>query len=83
MEPLILDDFTSATVGINFTSTDVKAYGCSEFFVRRMKADIDNQVFDMELEVPRIRILSNYTLQGQFLMIPINGSAEMTVDVSR
>lgn len=83
IEPLHLEDLTTETIGINFTATDVKAYGTSEFFVRKVKAYIDKQLFEVDIDVPRLKIVSNFTMTGQFLVLPLNGSGEMDVDISK
>lgn len=78
-----MQDITTETIGINFTATDVKAYGASEFFVRKVKAFTDKQLFEVDIDVPKLKILSNFTMTGQFLVLPLNDSGEMDVDISK
>ncbi|XP_071455446.1 putative beta-carotene-binding protein [Hetaerina americana] len=63
---------------IKITLKDVKAYGCSDFIINRMKIDFKTNTMDFGLNLPHLYIESNYEVDGKILLLPIRGRGPFT-----
>lgn len=99
IEPLPLKNFSFSTIGIQFTSEDAKLYGLSKFYVNKFRwvfstfttihnsyffrADISDKYMDLDIEIPHLKIISNYSIFGKFLILDINEIDEMETNLGR
>lgn len=59
--------------GFRITLNDVKAYGCSDFSINRLKLDMKTNSIDFGLNLPHLYIESNYEVDGRIFLLPIRG----------
>ncbi|XP_046393515.1 circadian clock-controlled protein daywake-like [Ischnura elegans] len=63
---------------LKITLKDVKAYGCSDFVINRLKMDLKSMSMDFGLNLPHLYIESNYEVDGKILLLPIRGRGPFT-----
>lgn len=45
--------------------------------------DVENQVYEMDIDIPALRIEAEYSMDGKLLLMPIKGNGDMTANVSK
>ncbi|KAG7200231.1 hypothetical protein KM043_017708 [Ampulex compressa] len=79
LEPLLLEELVAAEgTGIRVTARDIHVYGASDFTVDRMRVDLDNMRFAVDVKLPNIFINGFYEMDGKVLLLPIRGSGPIS-----
>lgn len=79
LEPLLLKELVAAEgAGIRITAKDVEAYGSSDFTITKLKVDLDQLLFNIDVSLPHLHIQGLYTVDGKVLLLPITGSGHVT-----
>lgn len=52
---------------------DLKVYGVSDFMLKNVDFDLDNNKAQIDLLFPKLRILSVYSVKGRILILQLNG----------
>ncbi|XP_021930050.1 protein takeout isoform X2 [Zootermopsis nevadensis] len=61
--------------GLRIVGKDVKTYGCSDFRIFNMKADVGSKMdLEFDLELPMLYTVAQYEVSGRILLIPIKGN---------
>ncbi|GJQ84867.1 hypothetical protein Trydic_g487 [Trypoxylus dichotomus] len=77
VEPLIIEDLIKdESSGLTITTTDVKAYGGSDFIVNSISVDPDQVKVTVEVELPQLRIEARYSVQGKLVILQVKGSGK-------
>lgn len=50
---------------------------------RFFSADVENQKFELDVDIPALRIEAEYSIDGKVLLMPIRGHGDMTANVSK
>ncbi|KAF5296798.1 hypothetical protein FQA39_LY12316 [Lamprigera yunnana] len=83
IEPLFMNELISEESGdLRIIANNVKTYGCSDFFVRGMKMNLDDQYYEIDIELPLLRIEAYYNVSGKVLMMPIRGEGPLQANVT-
>ncbi|RZC39114.1 JHBP domain containing protein [Asbolus verrucosus] len=83
LEPLVMQDLISEdAAGMKITTSNVSAYGCSDFFVRGMDIDTDAHLYKLYIDIPKLRIQSHYSVDGKLLLLPIRGNGNMEANIT-
>ncbi|XP_066598660.1 protein takeout [Prorops nasuta] len=84
LEPLLLKELvaTEGTGGIRITARNVRAYGASDFSITRLKVDLEEQKFAVDIALPHLHMEGNYEIDGRVLLLPIRGSGPMSGNFS-
>lgn len=78
LEPLLLKELVAAEgTGIRVTAKDVYVYGASDFTVTKIKFDLENLRFNLDVSLPNIFIQGLYNIDGKVLLLPIRGQGPM------
>ncbi|KAL1140599.1 hypothetical protein AAG570_000529 [Ranatra chinensis] len=82
IEPLHIDKLIAGDgIGITVTTTNIEVYGCSNFTINRMDADLPGCKFDFDISFDHLKITGKYNIDGRILLIPIKGQGTMGSDV--
>ncbi|XP_055904093.1 protein takeout [Eupeodes corollae] len=85
-EPLVVPevklDKDSGSIFVHSTYKDIEVRGLSEFNIKKLIADINNNTLVMELYFPIIKIKANYTLMGKIMMLPLVGEGICNANLS-
>ncbi|KAB0797581.1 hypothetical protein PPYR_08574 [Photinus pyralis] len=80
LEPLhiseILIDHGAGALALKSTYTDIKVYGPSQFVLKSVKIDLKKDRVRLKLWLPHLRVVSQYSMNGRMLMMPISGKGE-------
>ncbi|KAK4879362.1 hypothetical protein RN001_007508 [Aquatica leii] len=83
IEPLIMNELISEeSAGLHLTADNVKAYGCSDFFVRDVRMNFEEQTYEYDVDLPLLRIEAHYNITGKILMMPIKGEGPLQANVT-
>ncbi|XP_025834597.1 protein takeout isoform X2 [Agrilus planipennis] len=83
LEPLIMDQLISEDLsGIHIEAKDVKAWGCSKYFVRNNSVDVENQKYQLDVYLPELQIEAYYTVDGKLLLMPVKGEGPMKANIT-
>ncbi|XP_063934870.1 protein takeout-like [Zophobas morio] len=83
LEPLIMQELISEeAVGMKILTTNVSAYGCSDFIVKGINVDLDKQVYELHIDIPKLRIEADYTVDGKLLLLPVRGNGNLEANVT-
>ncbi|KAG5880990.1 hypothetical protein JTB14_018000 [Gonioctena quinquepunctata] len=83
LEPLIMKDFFSEeAAGMKITVTDVKAWGCTDYFVRGMNVNMDTHLFTLYVDLPKLRIEAHYSVDGKLLIMPVKGNGNLEANIT-
>ncbi|KAK2576594.1 hypothetical protein KPH14_005264 [Odynerus spinipes] len=79
LEPLLLKELVAAEgAGIRITAKDVQAFGASDFTISKLKVDLNQLLFNIDVSLPHLHIQGMYEIDGKVLLLPIHGSGHMT-----
>lgn len=84
MEPLEIpkaDLDTGSTLQAHFTN--IKVYHSSEFDIRSLNVDLNNNKIVMRIFFPRMRIISDYKINGRLLILQLNGAGPADGNLSK
>ncbi|CAH1176098.1 unnamed protein product [Phaedon cochleariae] len=83
LEPLVMKDFFSEeAAGMKITVSDVKAWGCTDYFVRGIDVNMDTHLFTLYIDLPKLRIEAHYNVDGKLLVLPIKGNGDLEANVT-
>lgn len=71
-----LDQGTGA---VNFQATfkNIVSYGAKHFNLTSIKIDFDAPTIKIEVGFPKVRLISDYTINGKVLVVPIKGNGKV------
>ncbi|KAK9503718.1 hypothetical protein O3M35_010220 [Rhynocoris fuscipes] len=76
-EPLILPEIImnqgKGSVSVQSKYSNIKIFGPSQFILKSVKLDLDNDKVKIKLWLPRLETSGDYTINGRILMLPIAG----------
>jgi hypothetical protein len=74
MSPLVLPQ-AGLDNGDNFKASfrNIEVYYVDEFRVDNLNVDLDNVIFDVAISFPRLRIKSQYNIDGKILILQLKG----------
>ncbi|XP_069682360.1 protein takeout-like [Periplaneta americana] len=79
LEPLFMKEvLITENGGFKIVGNDVKTYGCSNFRIFNMKANMDTLLIEFDLELPHLYSVGTYDVNGRILLIPIKGNGPFT-----
>ncbi|KAL1373615.1 hypothetical protein pipiens_005124 [Culex pipiens pipiens] len=87
IEPINLGDLIVAESvpgqGISITAKDIKAYGPSNFRLKKLKYTEKfvveyGKVYSFELELPHLYVEGRYVVDGRILLLPVKGAGKFT-----
>ncbi|XP_001607045.1 circadian clock-controlled protein [Nasonia vitripennis] len=80
LEPLLLKELVAAegAGGLKITAKDVHAYGASDFVVQKLRVDVSQLRFALDILLPHLYIEGQYEIDGRVLLLPIRGNGPMT-----
>ncbi|XP_017780986.1 PREDICTED: protein takeout-like [Nicrophorus vespilloides] len=72
--PEVVIDQGAGPVSVKSIYKDIKVYGPSDFTLKHVKIDLDKNRVRIKVWIPRLELISDYTMDGKILMMPIQGS---------
>ncbi|XP_063991768.1 protein takeout-like [Diachasmimorpha longicaudata] len=63
-------------VSISSNYSNIRIAGGSDFNLKSVKIDADNDRIRLKLYIPRLSMVSDYNMSGQILMLPITGHGQ-------
>ncbi|KAK7864169.1 hypothetical protein R5R35_004084 [Gryllus longicercus] len=82
LDPVALDEIklSRGPAGALFEATirNIKAFGAPNFIIEELKTDLEKNVFDFKLLLPKINFLGDYQLRMNILLINIFGKGHIT-----
>lgn len=84
LEPLIVPEVsldTGSTFAAKFKNLHV--YYATEFVLKNAYMNLDEDSFKLALHFPRLRITSNYNINGRLLILDLNGSGKSDGNISK
>ncbi|XP_055384363.1 circadian clock-controlled protein daywake-like [Condylostylus longicornis] len=72
----------SEAVNINIDLSKLKLHGLTKIIVKECKVSSKDFSWKTTLLLPKMKIESDYELEGRVLLIPLNGKGKMTLDIS-
>ncbi|XP_014210436.1 circadian clock-controlled protein [Copidosoma floridanum] len=80
LEPLLLKELiaTEGSGGLKITAREIKAYGASNFYIQKLRVDMNTLRFAMDILLPHLYIEGLYEINGKVLLLPIRGSGPLT-----
>ena len=45
--------------------------------------DLDKQVYELHIDIPKLRIEADYTVDGKLLLLPVRGNGNLEANVSK
>ncbi|KAJ3654883.1 hypothetical protein Zmor_014036 [Zophobas morio] len=74
MDPLVLPE-AGLSSGDNFKASfkNIQIYYANEFRIDNLNVNLDKYHIDLELSFPRLRILSQYNIDGRILVLQLHG----------
>ncbi|KAF5285654.1 hypothetical protein FQR65_LT13084 [Abscondita terminalis] len=86
LEPLhiseIVLDHGSGGVALKSMYTDIQVYGPSQFQLKSVKVDMKKDRVRIKLFLPHLHVISQYSMEGRILMMPISGKGESSGNYS-
>lgn len=86
LEPIDVGDLliaeSSPGRGITITATAIKAFGCSNYNVEKVKTVEYGRRYNLRIGFPDMYILGQYNLNGRVLFLPIQGNGKFTGNFS-
>ncbi|XP_060517815.1 circadian clock-controlled protein daywake-like [Cylas formicarius] len=83
LEPLHMKDFfAEETAGMTIKVTEVSAWGCSDYFVRGIEANMDTNQFVVDVDLPKLRIEAHYHVDGKLLMVQVRGDGDIEANIT-
>lgn len=79
LEPLIIPEIrVGESTGIRIRARNVKAFGCSDFKINRLRVDLDRNDIEMAITLPKLFILGDYTVDGRVFLLPVRGAGQLS-----
>ncbi|XP_055633724.1 uncharacterized protein LOC129774053 [Toxorhynchites rutilus septentrionalis] len=82
IEPINLGDLIVAESvpgqGISITAKDIKAYGPSNFRLKKLSVVEYGKVYSFELELPHLYVEGRYVVDGRIILLPVKGAGKFT-----
>lgn len=79
LEPLIIPEIrVGESTGIRIRARNVKAFGCSDFKINRLRVDLDHNDIEMAITLPKLFILGDYTVDGRVFLLPVRGAGQLS-----
>ncbi|XP_058803114.1 protein takeout-like [Phymastichus coffea] len=63
----------SGPVSVSSSYSNIEIWGGTEFILKSVKLDLDKSRIRLKLNIPRLEMQADYTMQGKILMLPIMG----------
>ncbi|KAJ1528642.1 hypothetical protein ONE63_007037 [Megalurothrips usitatus] len=63
---------------LDATITNIKVFGANSFIVQELKTDLDKNIFDFDLLLPRLHFVGNYKIAMRILLLNIHGNGGLT-----
>jgi len=84
-DPMHVDQVTfkqaSGPVSIESNFLDVTVTGLQNFRTQRIEADTVSKLFNIELHVPKMKIVGNYEVNGTVIVFPLEGHGAFFTDL--
>ncbi|XP_029169662.1 protein takeout-like [Nylanderia fulva] len=61
-------------ISIRSTYSDIEVRGGTNFLLKSVKVDVDNDRVRLKLYLPRLEMSARYNINGKILLLPINGN---------
>nr|CAD7446979.1 unnamed protein product [Timema bartmani] len=74
--PQIVINQGKGAVSVESTYNNIKLYGPTNFALKYVKLDLDNDRVRIKLSLPFLHMTADYSLDGRILMLPITGSGK-------
>ncbi|XP_034238838.1 protein takeout-like [Thrips palmi] len=79
LEPLIIPEIrVGESTGIRIRARNVKAFGCSDFKINRLRVDLERNDIEMAITLPKLFILGDYTVDGRVFLLPVRGAGQLS-----
>lgn len=83
LEPLKLKTISaSPSNSLTMHANDINVYGASNFEINKIKMDLTNIVFNVDVALSNIAIDGKYEVDGKILLLPIHGSGPLSGNFS-
>ncbi|XP_063224809.1 circadian clock-controlled protein daywake-like [Bacillus rossius redtenbacheri] len=85
LDPLLVKEVKveqgSGPIRINLKAIDMLIEGLKDTTIKDMRVDFANKSIVVKIAVPRMKLTSRYTIDGQVLVLPIRGDGDMTINL--
>ncbi|XP_052890841.1 uncharacterized protein LOC128299042 [Anopheles moucheti] len=82
IDPIHLGDLIVAESvpgqGVSISAKDIKAYGPSNFKLKKLTVVEYGKIYSFELELPHLYVEGRYVVDGRILLLPVKGSGKFT-----
>ncbi|XP_053667281.1 uncharacterized protein LOC128716383 [Anopheles marshallii] len=82
IDPIHLGDLIVAESvpgqGVSISAKDIKAYGPSNFKLKKLTVIEYGKIYSFELELPHLYVEGRYVVDGRILLLPVKGSGKFT-----
>ncbi|XP_058062405.1 uncharacterized protein LOC131212527 [Anopheles bellator] len=82
IDPILLGDLIVAESvpgqGVSISAKDIKAYGPSNFKLKKLTVVEYGKIYSFELELPHLYVEGRYIVDGRILLLPVKGSGKFT-----
>ncbi|XP_061504177.1 uncharacterized protein LOC11175689 [Anopheles gambiae] len=82
IDPIHLGDLIVAESvpgqGVSISAKDIKAYGPSNFKLKKLNVIEYGKIYSFELELPHLYVEGRYVVDGRILLLPVKGSGKFT-----
>ncbi|XP_053672331.1 uncharacterized protein LOC128722676 [Anopheles nili] len=82
IDPIHLGDLIVAESvpgqGVSISAKDIKAYGPSNFKLKKLNVVEYGKIYSFELELPHLYVEGRYVVDGRILLLPVKGSGKFT-----
>uniref|UniRef100_A0A182PKI0 Uncharacterized protein n=1 Tax=Anopheles epiroticus TaxID=199890 RepID=A0A182PKI0_9DIPT len=82
IDPILLGDLIVAESvpgqGVSISAKDIKAYGPSNFKLKKLNVIEYGKIYSFELELPHLYVEGRYVVDGRILLLPVKGSGKFT-----
>lgn len=82
LEPLLIKQLVAAQgQGLKVTTEDLKVYGCSNFTIKKLVANLKENKFFFTLDLPHLILDGRYVVDGRVILIPVKGNGPLSGDI--
>ena len=81
--PEVKIDQSSGPIFIHSIYENILINGLSDFHIKEVRSDIENDKYLLKLEFPNIRITANYKIDGKLMMMPLKGQGNLQGNFSK
>ncbi|XP_055610023.1 protein takeout-like [Uranotaenia lowii] len=82
IEPINIGDLIVAESvpgqGVSITAKDIKAYGPSNFRLKKLNVIDYGKIYSFELELPQLYVEGRYVVDGRIILFPVKGAGKFT-----